>query len=474
MEGLVANGLVTHAPADNTFPLTDAGRRAIGRRSPRDACSGSRAHTAAMTTPVFSPRAVAALFLARQHLDRPRARRLTAASLARFAADCGGVQLDSINVVARAHHLTLWSRFGVYDRAALERLLYQRRVLFEYWAHAACLVPTAHFPAWRRAMLDYRHRHKGWVGFLRKHPRIVREVAAAIAARGPLANADFQTARPPGAAGWWNWKPATHALDFLWMSGRIAVHSRAHFQKRFDLVERVLPEAMAQPPLDRDAFRHWHLTRGLHAMGAATETDLRLYLTYPRLTAAERSATLRQALRRGEVVTVEIAGSRTPWYALARDLGALAAAARRRVASRGATLLAPFDSLLWHRERVARLFGFDYRIEVYVPAAQRAIGYYTLPLLVDGQLIGRVDAKLHRAEHRLELRHVHFEPWFARGAAAPAAAWRPISVARGVAGLAESAASLAAFCDARRIDVGRVTPAGLRAPLRAAIRAHGT
>ncbi|MDX2170576.1 MAG: crosslink repair DNA glycosylase YcaQ family protein [Deltaproteobacteria bacterium] len=426
-----------------------------------------------MSTPVFSPRAVAALFLARQHLERPRARKLTAGGLARFAADCGGVQLDSINVVARAHHLTVWSRFGVYDRAALERLLYQRRVLFEYWAHAACLVPTAHFPAWRRAMLDYRHRHKGWTGFLRKHPRLMRAVESAIAARGPLANADFQAARPPGAAGWWNWKPATHALDFLWMSGRIAVHSRTHFQKRFDLLERVLPEALAQAALDRDAFRHWHLTRSLHAMGAATETDLRLYLTYPKLTAAERATTLRAALRRGEVVQIEVAGARTAWYALARDLDALAAAGRRRAASRGATLLAPFDSLLWHRDRVARLFGFDYRIEVYVPAARRTVGYYALPLLVDGQLIGRVDAKLHRAEHRLELRHVHFEPWFARGDAPPAASWGPLSIERGLTGLADSAASLAAFCGAHRIDVGRVSPASLRARVRSAVLSQG-
>jgi uncharacterized protein YcaQ len=418
--------------------------------------------------PTFSLRAVAALFLARQYLDRPRARRLTAASLAHFAEDCGGVQLDSINVVARAHHLTLWSRFGVYDRATLERLLYQRRVLFEYWAHAACLVPTAHFPAWRRAMLDYRHRHKGWVGFLRKHPRIMREVESAIATRGPLANADFQAVRPAGSAGWWNWKPAAHALDFLWMSGRIAVDSRSHFQKRFNLVERVLPDALAQPPLERAAFRRWHLTQSLHAMGAATDLDLRLYLTYPRFSAAERAATLRDALRAGEVVAVEVTGSRARWYALTRDLDALAAAGRRRVGSRGATLLAPFDSLLWHRERVTRLFGFDYRIEVYTPAAQRAVGYYTLPLLVDGQLIGRVDAKLHRSEHRLELRHVHFENWFARGTAPPHPHWGTVSLERGLTGLAESARSLAAFCDATRITVTRVTPSSLRGAVRKA------
>ncbi len=413
-------------------------------------------------TPVFSLRAVAALFLERQQLERPRGRRLTAASLARFAEATGGIQLDSINVVERAHHLTLWSRFGPYDRAALDRLIYRRRVLFEYWAHVACLVPAAHFPAWRRAMLDYQHRHKGWTGFLKRHPRLMRDVEAAILAKGPLGNADFRAARPAGASGWWNWQPATHALDFLWMSGRTTVHSRAHFQKRFDLLERVLPEAVAATPLGAAAFRRWHVERSLHAMGAATETDLRLYLTFPRLGAAERSAVLREMVRRGEVVEIAVTDTRARWFALARDLEPLAAAGRRRQASRGATLLSPFDSFLWHRERVVRLFGYDYRIEVYVPAAKRSFGYYALPVLVDGQLIGRVDTKLHRGERRLELRHVRFEPWFAAGEAPPRASWGVVSHARGVGGLAEAAWSLAAFTGAERVDLGRVTPVSMR------------
>jgi uncharacterized protein YcaQ len=426
-----------------------------------------------MSRPVFSPRAVAALFLERQHLDRPRGRRLTAASLARFAEDTGGIQLDSINVVDRAHHLTLWSRFGPYRRAALDRLIYRRRVLFEYWAHVACLISIAHFPAWRRAMLDYRHRHKGWTGFLKRNPNLLRAVESAIRARGPLGNGDFERARP-GPSGWWSWKPATHALDFLWMSGRTTVHSRVHFQKRFDLLERVLPRALAQPPLDVEAFRRWHLERSLHAMGAATEMDLRMYLTFPRTEASQRTSVLREMLQRREVVEIEVTGQRGRWYALARDLPSLATAGRRRAASRGATLLSPFDSLLWHRERVQRLFGYDYRIEVYVPAGQRTFGYYALPLLVDGQLIGRVDAKLHRAERRLELRHVCFEPWFAAGTAPPAAALGVVAPERGVTGLAEAAWSLAAFTGAERVDVARVTPGSMRSIVRKAIDATRT
>ena len=196
-----------------------------------------------------------------------------------------------------------------------------------------------------------------------------------------------------------------------------------------------------------------------------------MYLTFPRTGASERARALRDMVRRGEVLEIEVVGHRGPWYVLARDLEPLAAAGRRRAASRGATLLSPFDSFLWHRERVTRLFGYNYRIEVYVPPGKRTFGYYALPLLVDGQLVGRVDTKLHRAERRLELRHVCFEPWFAAGEAPPAAAWGAVTQERGLAGLANAAWSLAAFTGAERVDVGRVTPGSMRRAVGKAISA---
>ncbi len=412
---------------------------------------------------------MAALFLARQHLDRPRGRRLTARSLTRFVEDAGGIQLDSINVVDRAHYLTLWSRFGPFRRATLDALIYRRRVLFEYWAHVACLVPIGHFPAWRRVMIDYRHRHKGWTAFLRKNPTLLRAVEAAIRDRGPLGNADFQHARPGGSRGWWDWKPATHALDFLWMSGRTTIQSRVHFQKRFDLLERVLPIALAAPPLAAPAFRRWHLERSLHAMGAATEADLRMYLTFPRAATTARRTALREMLASGDVVEVAVEGDPTRWYALARDLDPLAAAGRHSAPSCGSALLSPFDSFLWHRERVRRLFGFDYRIEVYVPGPQRKFGYYVLPLLVDGELVGRVDTKLHRQDQRLELRHVHLEPWVVAGKAPASPTRSAVTLPRALTGLAEAAWSLANFTGATQVDVGRVTPGSARPAVRKAL-----
>jgi uncharacterized protein YcaQ len=247
-----------------------------------------------MPRPSLPPRAARALFLRRQHLRHPRAAPLSAARLVRFVEDAGGLQLDSINVLERAHYLTVWSRFGPYDRARLDRLAYERRLLFEYWAHAACLVSTRTLPWWRRAMLDYRIRHTGWSDWLQRNGRVLARVKAAVAANGPMGNADF--ARPRGAgkaSGWWDWKPAQHALHYLWMTGVLTVHSRRHFHKRFDLLDRALPAAAGVVPATRDAFARWHVERSLHAMGVATEADVRGYLTFPRFAPGARRDALR-------------------------------------------------------------------------------------------------------------------------------------------------------------------------------------
>src|SRR5712692_9276681 len=151
-----------------------------------------------MPDPAVSLQAVTTLFLERQHLARPRAATLTTRRLGRFVEDVGGIQLDSINVLDRAHYLTVWSRFGPYDRAWLDRAVYRRRILFEYWAHAACLVPATTLPWWRRAMLDYRVRHTGWSDWLRRNPKVLSRVKSSISLNGPMGGADFEGRRPAG------------------------------------------------------------------------------------------------------------------------------------------------------------------------------------------------------------------------------------------------------------------------------------
>jgi len=411
------------------------------------------------------------MFLERQHLARPRAFRLTPRRLCRFVEDVGGLQMDSINVLDRAHYLTVWSRFGPYDRRHFDRLVYRRRLLFEYWAHAACLVPTSALPWWRRAMLDYRGRNTGWSRFLRRNAKVLSHVLETVRANGPMANADFEGRRPAGGGGWWDWKPVQHALHHLWMTGTFAIHSRRHFQKHYDLMERALPDAHACEPVSREEFQRWHVERSLHGMGAATELDLAWYLTFPRYQTVARRAALRSMLERGEITEIELAGTPGRWLALTSDLPALSRAGRAPTPSHGTTLLSPFDSLMWHRGRVTRLFGFDYRIEVYTPGPKRVHGYYTLPILHHGHLIGRVDAKSHRADRRLEARHVHFEPWFATAGSPPGGTDR-LDQDEAIAGVAGALSSLATFVGGDDVDLRRVTPRRLRPALVRSLRLH--
>jgi hypothetical protein len=335
--------------------------------------------------------------------------------------------------------------------------------------------------------LRWTRRAPAWRTWTRRHRATLRAVEEAIRARGPLSSADFEDPSGRRRGGWWDRKPATHALDYLWMSGRTAVHSRANFQKRYDLAERVLANGTgaasgangtanerlaANAVPSQDEFWRWHLRRSLRAMGAATDRDLVWYLTFPGAATDQRRAALADALRDGEVVVV--APDRGPagprWLALAEDLPALERAARRRQPGPGTTLLSPFDSLLWHRDRVRRLFGFDYTIEVYVPAPKRRHGYYSLPILHDGQMIGRLDPKTHREARRLEIKSVHFEPWFAKGAPAPGLWGGVLDRERGLAGVASALASLATFVGADEITLGNVFPRALASPLRAAVR----
>jgi uncharacterized protein YcaQ len=325
-------------------------------------------------------------------------------------------------------------------------------------------------------MLDYSQKSRGWGQWLQKNRSLLGEVEAEIAARGPLGNSDFAHDGKRSTSGWWNWKPATHALDYLWMSGRTLIHSRNHFQKRFALAEQVLPDALKIEPVSAEEFQRWHLKRALHAMGAATAADLRMYFTFPRTEMTERRRLLSELIAAGEVVEIAIenpgdrAVKQKPWFALVGDLTHLREAAEG-AAPVGTTLLTPFDSFLWHRERSERLLGFTYRIEVYTPGHKRIHGYYVLPVFHEGQLVGRIDAKNHRRERVVEVKHVHFEPWFARGLGPPAASWGPVDRDQAFAGIADALASLAEFLGAERVDLARVSPAKLAAPLRRAMAA---
>ena len=313
----------------------------------------------------------------------------------------GIVQIDSVNVLVRSHYLPLFSRLGPYPRALLEEIVYgRRRELFEYWGHEASLLPLTTQPLLRWRMARAKAGLGTWKRIERiahEHPRLISNVRRALRDEGPLASSDFEGARGQGS--WWGWSDTKTVLEYLFWSGEITTAHRRNFERVYDFTERVLPQEILAVPTPSEADAQRELVRiAARAFGVATEADLRDYF---RLDLADARARVAELVESGELLPVGVEGWTQAAY-LARD-----ARKPRNVAARA--LLSPFDSLVWERSRTQRLFDFRYRIEIYVPAAQRVHGYYVLPFLFGERLVARVDLKSDRATGTLLLQSAHFE-----------------------------------------------------------------
>ncbi|WCT73344.1 crosslink repair DNA glycosylase YcaQ family protein [Sphingomonas naphthae] len=314
-------------------------------------------------------------------------------------------QIDSVNVVARAHYLPAFSRLGAYDRTLLDTDAWgpkRARRLWEYWAHEASLLPLDLHPLlrWRMARAD--RGETGWTGlrpFATEHRAVADAVLARIRADGPHAASDFEEGR--SRSGWWEWGETKRALEWLFWAGHVTTATRrGSFERVYDLPERVIPPAILALPTPPETEAHRALTeRAARALGVATETELRDYF---RLSPADARAAVATLAEEGVVRPVSVEGLRGPYY-LHRE-----ARRPRRIDARA--LLAPFDPLIWERDRTERLFGFRYRIEIYVPADKRAHGYYVLPFLLGDRLVARVDLKADRQGRRLLVPSLHLEP----------------------------------------------------------------
>lgn len=328
----------------------------------------------------------------------------TAAHLRRTIERLNLHQIDSVNVLARAHYLPAFSRLGGYDRGDLDRLAWgpkRQRKLFEYWAHEASLLPfdTQPLLRWRMAKAD--RGEAGW-GRMRLYATERRAEPMAlldrIRAEGPLAASDFESHK--GQSGWWEWSDTKRALEWLFWAGHITTATRrGSFERVYDLTERVIPaEVLARPtPSDAEAHRGL-IERAAAAHGIATEGELRDYF---RQSPAEARPAIEALAEEGILIPVSVPGWRQAW--LHRD-----ARQPRRVDAQA--LLAPFDPLIWERDRAERLFGFRYRIEIYVPGEKRQYGYYVLPFLLGDRLVARVDLKADRQARRLIVQSTHLEP----------------------------------------------------------------
>jgi uncharacterized protein len=346
-------------------------------------------------------------------LDDPR-RKATADALYGLIERLGFVQIDSINVVERAQHLTLAARMQGYRPALLERLLERDRRLFEHWTHDAAAIPTLWYPHWHQRFERYRRRvldHPWWRERVGENPQaVIEHVRARLRAEGPLMTKDFEDERPEGTdTAWWGWKPAKAALEYLWRTGEVAVARRVSFHKVYDLTERVLPQAHTAPRPGPEEDVDWACRSALERLGVATPAEIAAFWRSVSLEEARDWGA--RAAARGEIVQVLAEGidgaapqrsySLPDWEARAAALPAPPPRLR---------ILSPFDPILRDRARALRLFGFDYRFEAFVPAPQRRWGYYILPLLEGERLVGRLDPKLRRDEGVLEIRQVWWEP----------------------------------------------------------------
>lgn len=355
-----------------------------------------------------SAREARRIALAAAGFRESRVERPTARHLSRVLDRLGLVQIDSVNVLARAHYVPFYSRLGPYDPALLDRAAHARRTrtLFEYWGHEASLIRLDLQPCLRWRMERARAGegiYPGLAAFGRERRDFVDAALREVAARGPLAARELGAALTEGRRGtgsWWGWSDGKRALEWLFWAGLVTSAGRRGFERLYDLPERVLPAAIVDAPTPEPAEAHRRLIGvAARALGIATEPDLRDYF---RMDPSDSKVALAALVEAGDLRPVAVEGWSAPAYLVPDTI------VPRRIGARA--LVSPFDPLVWERARIERLFGFRYRIEIYTPAHKREHGYYVLPFLMGDRIVARVDLKADRAAKRLIVHAVHIEP----------------------------------------------------------------
>jgi uncharacterized protein YcaQ len=348
--------------------------------------------------------AARAVHLAAQGMLQPRRRKAAKGDVLDAIRRMGMLQIDTISVVARSPYFVLWSRLGDYDPAWLEQHLEEGR-LFEYWAHEACFVPIEDYGLYRHRMID--PSAMGWknpAAWMRDRAAEVAQVLAHIRTNGPARSSDFE--RTDGkAGGWWEWKPEKRSLEVLFTSGALMIARRHNFQRVYDLAERVHPAWDDSQLAPLDAVRREYVLRSVRALGVCKAGWIADYhRTRPPHVDPEA------LVAQGALLRVRVEGWSELAYLHPDHLDAARRAAGGALSASLTTLLSPFDPIVWDRRRALELFGFDYRLECYTPADKRRYGYFTLPILRRGALVGRIDAKVHRRAGVFELKSVILEP----------------------------------------------------------------
>lgn len=369
--------------------------------------------------------------LAAQGFGRPREAKPGTRQLNLTLQRLGLLQLDSVNVFERSHYLPVFSRLGAYDKAELDALTFGRKAKYtEYWAHVAALIPLSTWPLWRWKMQQYRETWladpDSWVS---RNGGMLDWLRAELAAKGPLPASKVEHDANKRRGGWWEWSEVKTGLVYLFYMGEVVSAGRTRFERTYGLTEQVMPAALVDQQVSaHDAMRQL-MSLAARAHGIGTLSDL---ADYYRLKKTSAATVLEELVEDGELLPVTVRG----WEKSGRPLQAYLhrdARIPRRIEA--TALLSPFDPVVWERDRALRMFDFHYRIEIYTPAPKRIYGYYTLPVLVDDRIIGRIDLKSDRQNRVLRVQSAWKE-----ADAGPAAAPSPDAWARVAALLRETAA----------------------------------
>lgn len=352
----------------------------------------------------LTPDAVRTAMLAAQGLLTPPEKTPRKSDLLPTIRRMGYLQIDTIQTVRRSQNLVLWSRLGDYDADWLDQI-HAEGQLFEYYAHALCYLPMDAFPTFRSLMLHDSRRNKHWAKWAAKNPEVLERVLDAIRENGPVSSMDFESKTI--STGWGDVKHERLALDRLFVTGELMITHRDNFRRYYDLRERVLPAWDDADMHDLETAKDSLVVEAVRALGVGRVDWVAEYYYLLKTGMAKRLARLADE---GELLQAEVTGWELPVYIHPDNLKMVKKAAGEGLGATHTTLLSPFDPLISDRARALDLFGFDYRLESYTPAKDRIYGFFCLPILYRGRLVGRLDPKAHRKQKRMEIKAIYLEP----------------------------------------------------------------
>jgi uncharacterized protein YcaQ len=350
---------------------------------------------------------VASIQLSTLGLLTPPSSAPTKSDLLRTIRQIGILQIDTINVVNRSPYLVPWSRLGTYDPTWLEEI-HKDGDLFEYWAHASSFIPIEDYPLFRRKMVEQATHWWPVSDWVNNNQDMIDFVMETIKEKGPQKASDFPK-RTGDNQGWWDWKDEKIALDLLWTRGDLMIPFRKNFQRYYDLRENVIDYSEEKDIPDLRTVNEKLVEKTIKILGATRE---KWVADYYRLKKTEVRTSIQSLIEQKHIFRVESKDFPEGILIHVDNQELIEQTIKGNLNAENTTLQSPFDPLIWDRVRTKELFDFDFTLECYLPAPKRKFGYFSLPILHNGQLIGRMDSKAHRKEKIFEIKSLHFEPWF--------------------------------------------------------------